>query len=79
MKTGTLKASEWNCGTNLWHIETLAKRNLKEIMSWTKDHFTNLYGIDKPIKWIRVKEDKIVKHQVRLTKPSWNLGGRLNG
>ena len=79
MKTGQLKPNEWNFGNNLWHIETLAKRNLKEIMSWTKDHFTNLYGYEKPIKWIRVKDDKIVKHQVRYTKPSWNLGGRLNG
>ena len=79
MKTGILKTNEWNCGNNLWHIETLAKRNLKEIMAWTKDHFTNLYGYEKPIKWIRVKDDKIVKHQVRYTKPSWNLGARLNG
>ena len=75
MKTGQIKANEWKCGTNLWHMETIAKRNLKEIMAWTKDHFTNLYGIDKPIKWIRVKDNKIVKHQVRYTKQSWNLGG----
>jgi hemolysin-activating ACP:hemolysin acyltransferase len=70
--TGILKANQWNCGDNLWHIETLAKRNLKEIMGWTKNHFTSLYGYDKQIKWLRVKDNKIVKHQVRYTKPSWN-------
>lgn len=75
--TGILKANQWNCGDNLWHIETLAKRNLKEIMAWTKNHFTSLYGYNKPIKWLRVKDDKIVKHQVRLTKPSWNNFIRL--
>lgn len=75
--TGVLKANQWNCGDNLWHIETLAKRNLKEIMAWTKSHFTSLYGYDKPIKWLRIKDNKIVKHQVRLTKPSWNNFVRL--
>lgn len=70
--TGILKTNQWNCGDNLWHIETIAKRNLKEIMAWTKNHFTSLYGYDKPIKWLRVKDNKIVKHQVRYTKPSWN-------
>lgn len=75
--TGILKANQWNCGDNLWHIETLAKRNLKEIMAWTKNHFTSLYGYNKPIKWLRIKDDKIVKHQVRLTKPSWNNFIRL--
>ena len=70
--TGVLKANQWNCGNNLWHIETLAKRNLKEIMAWTKNHFTSLYGYDKEIKWLRIKDNKIVKQQVRHTKPSWN-------
>jgi len=75
--TGILKANQWNCGDNLWHIETLAKRNLKEIMAWTKNHFTCLYGYDKPIKWLRIKDNKIVKQQVRHTKPSWNNFVRL--
>jgi hemolysin-activating ACP:hemolysin acyltransferase len=70
--TGVLKSNQWNCGNNLWHIETLAKRNLKEIMAWTKNHFTSLYGYDKEIKWLRIKDNKIVKQQVRHTKPSWN-------
>jgi len=74
LRTGKLKSNEWRCGNNLWHIETIAKRNLKEIMSWTKQHFTSLYGYEKPIKWIRIKDNKIVKHQVRCTKPSWNNG-----
>ena len=77
--TGMLKPTQWNCGDNLWHIETLAKRNLKEIMSWTKNHFTSLYGYDKPIKWLRVRDEKIVKQQVRHTKPSWNQFVRVNG
>ena len=71
-ETRVLKPNQWNCGDNIWHIETLAKRNLKEIMAWTKNHFTSLYGYDKPIKWLRIKDNKIVKHQVRHTKPSWN-------
>jgi hemolysin-activating ACP:hemolysin acyltransferase len=75
--TGILKANQWNCGDNLWHIETIAKRNLKEIMAWTKNHFTSLYGYDKPIKWLRIKDNKIVKQQVRHTKPSWNNFVRL--
>jgi hemolysin-activating ACP:hemolysin acyltransferase len=75
--TGILKANQWNCGDNLWHIETLAKRNLKEIMAWTKNHFTSVYGYDKPIKWLRIKDNKIVKQQVRHTKPSWNNFVRL--
>jgi hemolysin-activating ACP:hemolysin acyltransferase len=77
--TGMLKATQWNCGNNLWHIDTLAKRNLKQIIAWTKNHFTNLYGYNKPIKWLRVRDEKIIKHQVRITKPSWNNFIKDNG
>ena len=36
MTTGKLKANEWKSGNNVWHIETVAKSHLREIMNWTK-------------------------------------------
>jgi hypothetical protein len=49
-------------------------KNLNKIMSWTKKHFTEKLGINKPINWLRVVDNKILRKQTRFTKANW-----LNG
>ena len=60
-QTGFIDNKDWNSGNNLWHIETICKYNLKNIMKWTKSFLTKQIGIGKEINWIRIKSnvDKI--------------------
>jgi cytolysin-activating lysine-acyltransferase len=58
--TGKLKPNEWNCGNNIWHIETVAKSHLREIMNWTKEYFRNLLEVDQPLKWLRIADDSTI-------------------
>ena len=51
--TGKLKASEWNCGKNIWVIGVIAKSHAKEIMTWTKEYFKPKLEVNESIKWIR--------------------------
>lgn len=60
MTTGKLKSNEWNCGNNIWHIETVAKSHLREIMNWTKEYFRNLLEVDQPLKWLRIADDSTI-------------------
>ena len=59
--TGKLKSNEWNCGNNVWHIETVAKSHLREIMKWTKEYFRTKLEINQPIKWLRIKDHNIYR------------------
>ncbi len=58
--TGRLKASEWKSGNNIWHIETVAKSHLREIMKWTKEYFRNVLEVDQPLKWLRIADDSTI-------------------
>jgi cytolysin-activating lysine-acyltransferase len=58
--TGRLKANEWKSGNNIWHIETVAKSNVREIMNWTKEYFRNLLEVDQPLKWLRIADDSTI-------------------
>ena len=59
--TGKLKSNEWNCGNNVWHIETVAKSHLREIMKWTKEYFRTKLQINQPIKWLRIKNHNVYR------------------
>lgn len=68
--TGILKANEWKCGDNLWHIYTIAIDDLKSIIDDTKYFYVNKFGINKKIKWLRIKDNFIVLNKTK-TKESW--------
>ena len=71
-KIGWLKEEEWLCGNHIWHIETIYKRNLKQIIKWTKRNFAEIYGAGKAINWLRVDNDKEIRNVVKIhTKESW--------
>jgi hemolysin-activating ACP:hemolysin acyltransferase len=58
--TGKIKPNEWKSGNNIWHIETIAKSNLREIMSWTKEYFREKLEVDQCVKWLRIKDNNII-------------------
>ena len=70
-QTGLIDSKDWKSGNNLWHIETICKYNLKNIIKWTKSFLTKQFGIGKEINWIRIKDNKIVRIVTRTTKEAW--------
>ena len=71
--TGKLKTNEWNSGDNIWHIETVAKSHLREIMSWTKEYFRNKLNVNQPIKWLRVKDNNIIYRRSQKFKREFHI------
>jgi len=71
INTGDLQDQDWNSGNQLWHIDTICVKNLNKIMSWTKQYFTKKLGINKPINWLRISNNKVLRKQTRFTKESW--------
>ena len=71
--TGKLKANEWNSGNNIWHIETIAKSNLREIMSWTKEYFRDKLEVDQCVKWLRVKDNNIIYRRSEKFKREFHI------
>ena len=67
-KTGYINKHHWKSGNNIWHVETVAKRNLKDMMSWTKNHFSSIYPEGTPVSWLRVKNNKPYRKVTRYTK-----------
>lgn len=57
----------WNSGDIVWHMDIVAKNNVKQIMEWTKQHFTQLLGFNQRVKWLRIHNDKIIPKEI-LTK-----------
>jgi len=72
ISTGRIAIDKWNSGKNVWHVDTLCVKNLKKVMSWSKDYFTKLLGLNKPVHWLRVNSnDKIYRKATRYTKEHW--------
>lgn len=67
LKTSEINFNAWNSGNIVWHMDIVAKKNSKHIMDWTKQHFTQLLGCNKKVKWLRVHDDKIIPKEI-LTK-----------
>ena len=72
ISTAQLKPKDWNSGDNVWHINTICVKNMKKIMSWTKKYFTNMLGLNQPVHWLRVDNNKkIYRKATRFTKESY--------
>lgn len=69
MTTAMLQPEDYNSGDRPWHVDTVCTGDIKSVMRWTKQYFTNLLGYNKPVKWLRVSDDdEITRVAVRYTK-----------
>ena len=73
-QTGLISKQDWRSGNHLWYIDAIAVSNLKDVASWTKNYFTEKFGINKKINWLRIKDNDIVRKVTRVTKDSWLHG-----
>ena len=70
LNTGII--DNWNCGDIMLHIDFIATKNVKQIMSWLKNNSAKLLGLNKKIHWVRLNNDnKVRKIMKQTTKDSW--------
>ena len=70
LKTGII--DNFNCGNIMLHIDFIATKNIRKIMSWLKNNATKIHGANKKFKWIRLNNNNKVKKIMSVkTKDSW--------
>ena len=70
LNTGII--DNWNCGDIMLHIDFIATKNVKQIMSWLKNNSAKLLGLNKKIHWVRLDNDNQVRKIMKqTTKDSW--------
>ena len=70
LNTGII--DNWNSGDIMLHIDFIATKNVKQIMSWLKNNSAKLLGLNKKIHWVRLDNDnKVRKIMKQTTKGSW--------
>jgi len=60
LKTQEIRNTAWNSGNIIWQIDVVATSNAKEIVNWSKKYFTCLLGVGRKVKWLRLKNNKII-------------------
>jgi len=56
ISNGKLAASDWKSGNNVWHIDTICVKDIKKVMSWTKEHFKKILKVGQSLNWVRIDE-----------------------
>lgn len=70
LKTGII--DNFNCGDIMLHIDFIATKNVRKIMSWLKNNSANTLGLNKVIHWARLNHNnKVRKIMKQTTKDSW--------
>lgn len=64
IKTNTLNNEAWNSGDIVWHMDIVAEKNVRQIMDWTRQYFTQLLGCNQKVKWLRIYDDKIIPKEI---------------
>ena len=67
--TGKINPNDWKSGYNVWHFDIICVKNLKKVMSWIKQYYTNLLGTNRSVNWLRISDNgKVYKVTKTLTK-----------
>ena len=66
--TGEIKPEAWNSGDKVWHVDFICVKDVRKVMKWTRNYFTNLIGYNQPVNYLRIAEDgTITRRSKKLT------------
>ena len=57
ISTTFLKTNDWKSGDNVWHIDTICVKNIRKVMSWTKEYFRKILKVNQSLNWVRISDD----------------------
>ena len=60
ISTGKLNTKDWNSGNNVWHIDTICVKNIRKVMSWTKEHFRKILKVNQCLNWLRLDDNNVI-------------------
>ena len=60
MTTAELNPEDYNSGNIPWQIDVVCVYDVKSVVKWAKQYFTNLLGYNKPVKWLRITDDEVI-------------------
>ena len=73
--TSLINPNDWNSGNNVWHIDTVCVKNIKKVMSWTKEHFKKILKINQPLNWLRIDDNGIIYRKTSKFKREFHNKG----
>jgi hypothetical protein len=60
-------------GDKLWVIDSIFKRKHNEAMLYYRTFFTHLIGVGKPVQWLRLAANGLIRSHVKLTTREYHL------
>ena len=67
LKTREIDFNDWNSGDWTWVIDTIFKRKHNDAMIFYKTFFTHLLGPGKPVQWLRLAPNGLVRSHMSIT------------
>jgi len=67
LETRELEFDDWNSGDRVWVIDTIFKRKHNEAMTFYKTFFTHLLGVGKPVQWLRLAPNGLIRNHMKIT------------
>ena len=67
LKTREIDFNDWNSGDRTWVIDTIFKRKHNDAMIFYKTFFTHLLGPGKPVQWLRLAPNGLVRSHMSIT------------
>ena len=77
ISTAKLNSNDWNSGNNVWHIDTICVRDLKKVMSWTKEHFRKILKVDQSLNWLRIDDNGVIYRKASKFKREFHNKGKI--
>jgi len=75
ISTTFLKPSDWKSGDNVWHIDTICVKNIRKVMSWTKEHFRKILKVNQPLNWLRIDDNGVIYRKASKFKREFHNKG----
>ena len=72
---GKLNTKDWNSGNNVWHVDTICAKNIRKVMSWTKEHFRKILKVNQPLNWLRLDDNNVIYRKASKFKREFHNKG----
>ena len=73
LSTTFLKPQDWNSGNNVWHMDTVCVKDIRKVMSWTKEYFRKILKVGQSLNWVRISDDgKIYRKSTKFKREFHN-------
>lgn len=77
ISTGKIASKDWNNGDNVWHIDTICVKNIRKVMSWTKEHFRKILKVNQPLNWLRIDDNGVIYRKAMKFKREFHNKGKI--